>query len=82
MERNRIINGSEFDILAKRKREKLVVEAKNWKRAPIHSGVIRNLITKARSVGGKPVLAIPKSSNLTKPARNLAKRKGVRIKRV
>jgi len=83
VERNRIINGHEFDVLAKRKRERpLVVEAKNWKKSPIHSGVIRDLVSKARSVGGKPVLAIPKSSTLTKPARNLAKRKGVRIKRV
>jgi Holliday junction resolvase len=80
----KIVKGvGEFDILAKKGRKLLVVEVKHSNRGRlITSSDVEKLIKKARSIKAKPVLVLSGRSKLSYPGKKLAKKGGVRIKRI
>jgi len=82
IERNKVKNGIEIDIIAKKKRQKkLVIETKAGKQV-VTSSVIKRLAEVARSIKGKPVLVIGPRVSLTKPAKKEAKKRNIRIRKV
>ena len=69
----------EIDLIAKRGKEKLVIEVKSG-RQKITSREIKKLLRKASYHHGKPVLRHSPRSSPTSKAKKLAKKKGVRIR--
>jgi len=71
----------ERDIVAIRGRKKYVIEVKSGAQK-IPSREVVKLVRKAREEHGIPVLRIGPNVSLTTPAKKLAKKYGVRIRRV
>ena len=70
----------EIDNFAIRKREKLAIECKSGKQL-ITARVIKKVYKKGKAIGAKPVLIIGSRIKISEPAKDLAEKLGVRIKR-
>ena len=79
--RNKRSKVGEIDIDAKKGKNRYFIEVKSGK-SPIASSDIRKLVRKARYHKAKPVLYKSKQRKLTKPARELVKRLGVRVRNI
>jgi len=69
----------EIDVLARRGRTRIAVEAKAGRQV-ITSSIVRKFYRKARHIRARPVLGIGPRTRATKPAKDLAKKLGVAIR--
>ena len=72
---------NEIDIIAERKHEKYAIEVKSGKQT-LTSTQIREIYDKLKSTGKEPLLVIYPDVKLTGPAKEVAKKLGLRIKRI
>ena len=79
VQRNLRSKVGEVDILARRERERLLVEAKSGKQI-LTSRDVMKVVRKAKTYRAKPVIRKSSSTTLTKPARKLVRKYNVRIR--
>ncbi|GBF36900.1 YraN family protein [Methanofervidicoccus abyssi] len=69
---------AEYDVIAKRGNKKYAIEVKSGKQT-LTSNDIEKHVKKSNKIGAKPVFYVSKRVKFTKPAQELAKKKGVKI---